>query len=757
MPSIKQNPEVNQLINIAYNLAKENHHQYLGIDHLFYGLIKFPKFNQLLKNLGYDINSLELELYNNILSGATLTNANTEPLVTELFNEAMQTAVAQALFMGKAIVEVIDLYTTITKFTNTKASYFITKYQLDLQAIQEAYHSDYEGLRQVVGEMTPDDANKILTEYCTNLNTLAKEGKIDPTIGRTKELAQIVQTLAKRNKSNVLMVGDPGTGKTNLAEGLALKIIQKSTPKYLHGWEVWNLDVGRIVAGSKYRGDFEEKIQLVMAALTKLGNCILFIDEAHQIKGAGQSGSGAGVDFANMIKPAIAKGAIKVLASTTWEEYTKSFEKDRALMRRFIRLSIDEPSIADSKLILQGLKKNYEKFHNVKITDAAINTAVELSVKYQASLKLPDKALDIIDTAGAKARVKELKNSRIDRAEILDVISELTGIKISEIDSKQKSAGEYKDIGLIMKQSIFGQDTAVDTIADQIAVFQAGMKKQTKPIGSFLLVGPTGTGKTQLSKQLSYTMDIPLIRYDMSEFMEKHSVANFIGSPAGYIGSESNGRLIADLKKHPNGVYLFDEVEKAHPDVLQILLTIMDEGYITGANGERVDARNCIIVMSSNLGAVEAEKIKLGFERGEASKKLDNVLHAHAAIKQFFKPEFRGRIDAVCVFNPLDAVAIRKILVTEINNLNDLLAVKNIKIHVDELMIDHIISLADKQKQGARPFQQLVDHEIRIPLSKKILKDSSITSGAILDISWLNNELKISSHDETNLEPLPVI
>jgi ATP-dependent Clp protease ATP-binding subunit ClpA len=537
------------------------------------------------------------------------------------------------------------------------------------------------------------------------------------------------------------MVGDAGVGKTAIAEGLARNIIEGNVPEYLKDYVVFNLDIGSLLAGSKYRGEFEEKFKDVISALSSKGKCILFIDEAHQMRGAG-SGSNSSVDFANMIKPALTKGNIKVLASTTWEEYTQSFEKDRALMRRFCRMTIEEPTPATAKEILRGLREYFEKFHNGKISDEAIDSAVDLSVRYQPDKRLPDKAIDLIDTASAKLKINAV-DWTVRKSHIVDIISKFTKIPAEQIGSEStKSLVSLEDT---VKAKLYGQDAVVDTVLEKIYVARAGLKSMNKPIGNFLFLGPTGTGKTELAKLLAEGMGMKLIRYDMSEFQEKHAAAKLIGAPPGYVGyDDSNlggGLLISDIEKNPNCVILFDEVEKAHPDVTNILLQLMDEGTVTSSNGKKADARNAIIILTSNLGASAGEQNNIGFGRGLQKSGEDDK-----AVKDFFKPEFRNRLDGICKFNKLDETSIKKIVAKFINEVNDLLSEKSIKIRLTEGSVDHLAKVGYDSKMGARPLGRKINDLIKVPLSKKILFES-IPANAVIEVNWVKDKFEFTEVD----------
>ena len=561
----------------------------------------------------------------------------------------------------------------------------------------------------------------------------AREGKIDPVVGREFELDEIAQVLAKRNKSNILMVGDAGVGKTAIAEGLARNITNGDVPDYLRDYTVYNLDIGSLLAGSKYRGEFEEKFKDVIGALSSKGKCILFIDEAHQMRGAG-SGSSSSVDFANMIKPALSKGTIKVLASTTWEEYTQSFEKDRALMRRFCRMTIEEPTPTIAKEILRGLREYFETFHGGKISDEAIDSAVDLSVRYQPDKRLPDKAIDLIDTASAKLKINAMSWT-VRKSHIVDIISKFTKIPAEQIGSEStKSLVNLEDV---IKNKLYGQDSIVDTVLEKIYVARAGLKSMNKPVGNFLFLGPTGTGKTELAKLLAEGMGMKLLRYDMSEYQERHSLAKLIGAPPGYVGyDDSNlggGMLISDIEKNPNCIILFDEVEKAHPDVTNILLQLMDEGTITSSNGKKADARNAIVILTSNLGAADNERNTIGFGiNGSSLQKSDED---DKAVKEFFKPEFRNRLDGICKFNKLDNISIKKIVAKFINELNDLLSEKSIRVRLTEDATDHLVKVGYDSKLGARPLGRKINDLIKVPLSKKILFEN-LPANTVVEIDY---------------------
>ena len=543
---------------------------------------------------------------------------------------------------------------------------------------------------------------------------------------------EIIEIMARKNKNNVLLIGDPGVGKTAIAEGLALLIEAGGVPDFLQGYTIYNLDISTLLAGSKYRGDFEEKVQEVIKALTVKGKAILFIDEAHQMRGAG-AGTQGSVDFSNMIKPVLGKGKIKVIASTTWEEYTQSFEKDRALMRRFQRVTVDEPTVEVAKEILTGLKSTFEKFHGGTITKQSIEAAVDLSVRYQTDKKLPDKAIDLIDSTCARLKLSTAIWT-VTRADIVDSISKVTQIPVEQIGST-KAVQNFEST---IKEKLYGQDKAIDAVLEKIYVSRAGLKAINKPIGSFLFLGPTGTGKTEFAKLLAENLGMKLVRFDMSEYQERHTVAKLVGAPPGYVGyDDSNlggGLLISEIEKSPNCVILMDEIEKAHPDVSNVLLQMMDEGMITSSNGKKANCRNTIIILTSNLGAADNENNTIGF--GDSLQKTDED---DKAVKKHFAPEFRNRLDGTIKFNKLDELSMRKIVAKYVVEVNDLLLDKQLRIRLAETAVDELMSTGFNSKMGARPLQRLINEKIKVPLSKKILFET-VLPGSQITVNFLEGE-----------------
>ena len=600
--------------------------------------------------------------------------------------------------------------------TNSHAHYFLLKYGVQKKEFAEFYQANY---KQSDVKLTNQQATEILAEHCVNLTELAQQDRLEPMIGRSAELDEMITVLARKFKANVLMVGDPGVGKTAIVEGLAQEISAGRVPEFLKGHEVWGLEVGSLLAGSKYRGEFEEKFKAVITALETKKNCILFVDEAHTMKGAGAS-SQSSLDMANMLKPSITKGSLKVIASTTWEEYYESFEKDRALMRRFHRVGIDEPDDVTTEQILIGLSPRLESFHNVLIDTDAITAAVHLSGRYIHDRKNPDKSIDLLDGACAKERVKDLGNVTVTKAMIMEQLSRVTDVPMDRLENERSA--KIVELESNIKQKLYGQDAAVDRVLERVYINFSGIGNAKRPIASFLFLGPTGTGKTELAKLLSEHLDMKLLKYDMSEFQERHTVSGLIGAPPGYVGFEDGnlggGKLISDISKHPFSILLFDEIEKAHPDVINIMLQMLDEARITSSNGKTVDLKNCIIIMTSNLGARDNESNNIGF--GQALEKTGSE---DKAMKEFFKPELRNRIDCVCKFDKLDTLAIKKVVVKFVDELKDSLMNKNIRLNLTEAVVDMLADKGYDSKMGARPLGRKIDELIRVPLSKRILFD----------------------------------
>ena len=734
---MKPQKEIEQLLQQATKIANSHNHEYMQSEHLLYAMLNNEEFANVIAEYEVDLVDFTNDLKQYIKTKIPVCNKKLDTVkktqsVDRIFNRAL----TQVLFSGREKISFYDIFVSMLGEQKTFVSYLALKYGIQKDPFIDFVKRHH--FKQIMNKEEEEKYLEILNEFTTNLNDLAEDGKIDPVIGRTTELEDLCQVLGRRNKNNVLMVGDPGVGKTAIAEGLALRIINDEVPSYLKDHVVYNLEVGTILAGTNYRGQFEERVNDVIKALISQERAILFIDEAHTMNGAGAS-TGGGTDMANMLKPHLAKGELKVIASTTWEEYTESFEKDRALMRRFLRLDITEPTPGVAKKILRGTVRYYENFHNAKITKQAIDTAVDYSVRHQPDKRLPDKAFDLIDSACARQRLKEIQNPYVDVEHVLEELGRITNIPVDQFDEKKQDSDvlNWEDQ---IKSRLYGQDAAVEKVLEHVYMSKAGLGKANKPMGSFVFLGPTGVGKTELAKLLSEYLHMPLLRYDMSEYQERHTVARFVGAPPGYVGYEDSnlggGLLIKDIQRNPYSVILFDEIEKAHPDVTNVLLQMLDEGFVTSSNGKRADCRNSIIIMTSNLGASEMEKNAIGF--GDLERKGED----DKALKEFFRPEFRNRINAICKFNKLDNLSQRKVVIKIVQDLTDQLRAKGISMHMDEASVDYILEKGFDSKMGARPLDRAIDQYLRMPIAKKILVDKTL-EGCKIKIRIIDNKFAL--------------
>jgi ATP-dependent Clp protease ATP-binding subunit ClpA len=715
---MQTNPEIEQILSQAQRLARIKKHEYVTVEHLTLALVRHGPFAATLNQYGVAIDLLDKDIEDYIDSQVHLINdKGVEPRKTAALERIFNRALTQVMFSGRRLILTLDLWLAVMAETNSHASYFMLKYGLTKKQFADFWQENYTAAES--GSMSNNKADEVLREHCINLSELASKDKLEPLIGRATEIEEIVTVLAKRFKSNVLMVGDPGVGKTAIAEGIAQLIQQDQVPKFLRGYEVWSLEIGSLLAGSKYRGEFEEKLKDVIAALEKKEKVILFIDEAHTMRGAGANGNSS-LDFANMIKPAITKGVLKVIASTTWEEYYDSFEKDRALMRRFYRVTIDEPDTTTTVKILQGLKPRLEKFHSVKITDTSLDKAVELAHRYIHDKKNPDKSIDLVDAACARERVKDLEGVTI-TPELIEIqVGRVANIPATKVSND--ASDRILELEGTIKQRLYGQDHVIEQVSERLYINYAGLATETRPMGCFLFLGPTGTGKTEFAKLLSENLSMKLLRYDMSEFQDRHTISSLLGAPPGYVGYDDSalagGKLINDLSKNPYSVLLFDEIEKAHPDISNIFLQIMDQGTITGSNGKTVSVKNSIVIMTSNLGARDNENNAIGF-----GVDLERSGEEDRAVREYFRPELRNRMDLICKFNKLDMFSIKKIVAKFVDELRGGLANKNISLSISETLIEHLARVGYDPKMGARPLGRKIDELIKVPLSKKILFD----------------------------------
>ena len=742
---MQNNPEIEHIVDTAVKIAANRQHSMVTVEHLMTALVQHQPFADVLMRFGVDVTALLVDLDQHLdkIEHAIPLQQGQQPKKTNALERVFNRAMTQVLFTGRRSLTTADLYLAIMSETNSHAHYFFLKHGVTKQDFIRFWETHY---KQSNGAMDNRQATEILTEHCTNLTDLARQDRLEPVIGRETEVEEMIVMLARRFKANVLMVGDAGVGKTAIVEGLAQKMARNDVPAFLRDHELWSLEIGSLLAGSKYRGEFEEKLKAVIAALEAKKNCVLFIDEAHTMRGAGSSGQSS-LDFANMIKPAITKGLLKVVASTTWEEYYESFEKDRALMRRFHRLAVDEPAAETTERILIGLSPRLERFHDVLIDTEAITAAVELAGRYIHDRKNPDKSIDLLDMACARQRVRDAGTATITAEQIMAQISRTAGIPMDKLESNNNQ--RIRELEANIKQELHGQEDVVRTVLDRIYVSFAGINVSRRPLASFLFLGPTGTGKTEMARLLAKHLDMKLLRYDMSEYQERHTVSSLIGAPPGYVGFEDGtvggGKLISDLSKNPFAILLFDEIEKAHPDVSNILLQLLDEGRITSSNGKTVDCKNTIVIMTSNLGARDNENNNIGF-----AQSLEKTGSEDRALKDFFRPEFRNRIDAVCKFSKLDTLAIKKIVVKFIDELKASLTSKNISITLAETVIDHLAEVGYDPRMGARPLSRKIDELIRVPLSRKILfEDLHDCSVRVLR---LGNEIQFIVEDLSRAE-----
>jgi len=733
---VEPSDNLQAVFETAIETAKKLHHEYLTIEHLLFAMMSEESFANTIQGYGSNADALKQSLtdyLHNKCGEITVPDVVVKPKKTQSVERVLNRAFTQVLFNGRQKIEPTDVFLAMMGEKRSWAVFYIAQANIDKDKFADYINNTVEedGDEEAPGSNMQGD--RALKAFTTNLNDEVTKKKIDPVIGRVDELENIALAMGRRNKNNVILVGDPGVGKTAIAEGLAYNIVQGAVPDFLKDYKVYSLDISAMLAGSKYRGDFEERFKQVLKGLTKKGKTVLFIDEAHMISGAGSASNSAN-DLANMMKPALSKGNIKVVASTTWEEYRKHFEKDRALMRRFQRITVDEPTIEVTRQILKGIKKYYESHHNVKIRDDAIDAAIKLSVKYQADKKLPDKAIDLIDLACSRFNLKLADERIVAEKEIQFELAKVVNMPEEKIMETESS--NLVNLQDNLAQQVYGQDLALTEVVDKIMVAQAGLKSENKPVGSFVFMGPTGTGKTETAKALSKHLGVKLLRFDMSEYQEKHSISKLIGSPPGYVGFEEDaGQLITQIQEAPNAVLLLDEVEKAHPDVMTVLLQLMDNGFITGSNGKKADCRNIILILTTNAGAQSAEKNAIGF--GAQDKD-----YSDADLKKFLTPEFRNRLDGVVTFNKLGKDTMVKIVNKFIDELKEQVKDKAVRIKINKEATEWLIAKGFDSKMGARPLQRVIDKEIKRNLAKMMLF-GELKNGGWATITVDNDQLVI--------------
>ncbi len=711
---IQADDRLKSIFDEAVKVARDNKHEYITLEHLLLVLIAQPEISEMIKNnkeAQYEQLVIDLDDHIKNKLNEIRTNDDVYPKRTQSTDRTVNRAFTQAIFSGHEHVNCFHLINAIHSEKQSHALYYLLKNGITKKMIVD--YTVEHGIDELSEtQVSAKQASKILSQYTVNLNDQAKANKTFTCIGRQDVVDEITLILGRKIKNNVIMIGDPGVGKTAIAEGLAHMIVENKVPDVLKDHTIFSVDVGSLIAGSKYRGDFEERLKVLLSILEKHNKAIMFIDEAHMMHGAGSGGQG-GVDLANLLKPALARGDLKVIASTTWEEYRKHFEKDRALMRRFGKVNIEEPTVEHAKQIMQGLKQQFVDYHRVKINDDAVDGSVDLAIKYITDRQLPDKAIDVLDRACAKAKIFDAFKD-VEMKDIQEQVSKISGVKFESI--VQTKTASLENLDKSIKREVFGQDEVIEKLVDTVLVAQAGLKQENKPIGSFLCVGPTGCGKTETARKLADGLNYPLIKFDMSEYQEKHSVAKLIGAPPGYVGYDDggSGQLINELEKRPNAVILFDEVEKAHRDVMTILLQAMDDAVVTSSNGKKVRLGNSIIIMTSNLGAEDMSANTLGFVE---SKVHDGAIDINA----FFSPEFRNRLDGILRFKSLTKKTMESIIDKFIGQLNDQMKDKKINIKLDKKAKTKLLEEGFDSKMGARPLQRVINQRVKLPLSKKIL------------------------------------
>jgi ATP-dependent Clp protease ATP-binding subunit ClpA len=710
--------ELNAIFQKALLYAKDQHHEYLTIEHVFFALLASKEGADIIKECGGDATSMREAI-------ARYLSQTMQPLPEEVHQEPFETVALSRMIdqmirhiqgAQKEKADVGDLLAALYEEKHTYACMLLEQQEISRVDLLEVISHRDIGTQTVTG----DEEESYLQKYTVNLVEKAKEGAIDPVIGRKREIERVAQTLCRRKKNNPLLVGEPGVGKTAIAEGLALRIADAAVPELLKDAPVYALDLGAMLAGTKYRGDFEKRLKGVMDELKSQPNAILFIDEIHTLVGAGAVNGGS-MDASNQLKPALASGVLKCMGATTYSEYRNVFEKDRALSRRFARIDIEEPSMKDSVQILKGLRQKYESHHGVHYTDKALKSAVELSKKYISDRFLPDVAIDLIDEAGASFHLKKKKRTTVTQHDIENVIAKITGVPTSRIgeDDIERLASLEEDL----RQRVIGQEKAVEKVALAVKRSRAGLNPQDKPIASFLFAGPTGVGKTELAKSLAETMGVHFERLDMSEYMEKHAVSRLVGAPPGYVGYEQGGLLTEAARKHPYMVLLLDEIEKAHPDLINILLQVMDSGTLTDNNGYKANFKNVILIMTSNVGATE--RSVMGF-------KADQTLSRNEALKSFFTPEFRNRLDGVIEFGPLDKAIVESIVDKFIAELNAQLKKKKVTVEITEKARGYLAEMGYDVAMGARPLARVIQEKIKDPLTDEMLFGELKNGGSVV-------------------------
>jgi len=732
-------PDTLETIQRAFRLATDLRHDAVSLEHLLLAMTDEAQVRRVLAACGVNVDVLRKQLEEVLARAFTpVPSSSVDPEPTLGFDRVIQQAVVHAAVSSATQVDSGSLLVFMLQEDQSHAAYFLRNQGLErLTLLRVLSHGGKEALSPAGpadGEPAPRPVDP-LEAFATDLIARAAAGQIDPLIGRVLELERMIQVLCRRRKNNPLLVGEPGVGKTALAEGLALRIHQRDVPEVLQGAKVYALDLGALIAGTRYRGDFEERVKQVLERLGKEPNAILFIDEIHSLVGAGAASGGA-MDAGNLLKPALANGSLRCIGSTTFSDVKQSFDKDRALSRRFQKIDVLEPSEDETLEILKGLRPHYEVHHGVKYTDEALEGAVSLSARHLKDLHLPDKAIDVLDEAGAaqKLLAADQRTGSIGREQVERVVAKMARVPVQAVSSDDRRALSTLDTQL--KQVIFGQESAIDEVASAIKLSRSGLRSPDKPIGNFLFAGPTGVGKTELARQLARILGVEFVRYDMSEYMEKHAVSRLIGAPPGYVGYEEGGLLIDAIRKAPHAVLLLDEIEKAHPDMFSILLQVMDHATLTDSHGRKADFRHVILIMTTNAGARDLSDRRMGFaETGTGGSQ-------RGALERMFTPEFRNRLDAIVHFNALGAPEIERVVDKQIDELRAMVAAKQVTIELDPAARAWLALKGFDRSFGARPMARLIERVIKKPLSEALLF-GSLTSGGAVQVVVENDEIKI--------------
>jgi len=735
--------ELEKNLNEAFKLAHRKKHEFVTVEHLFLSILNNNDALEVLNYCGADIEALQKNLESYIKETTPLISEENEQEIqpTLGFQRVLQRAVFHVQSSGKKEVNGANLLVAIFSEKESHSVYLLQQEgitRLDIVSFISHGKNDEELEEEALTEAKDEKKrdSSALEAFTLNLNREASEGRIDPLIGRREEVERVIQILARRSKNNPLLVGESGVGKTAIAEGIAKLIVENKVPELVQDSTIYSLDMGALLAGTKYRGDFEKRLKQVLKELEEKSNSVLFIDEIHTIIGAGAT-SGGVMDASNLLKPALAKNGLRFVGSTTYKEFRGIFEKDRALSRRFQKVEVMEPSVDETIKILKGLKSRFEDHHNIKYTENSLKAAAELSSRYINDRYLPDKAIDVVDEAGARQRLlpKSKRKKTISEIDVEKIVASIARVPEKTVSSSDKVSLEKLEENL--KRVIFGQDQAISSLSASIKLSRAGLGLVEKPVGSFLFSGPTGVGKTEVSKQLALIMGIEFIRFDMSEYMERHTVSRLIGAPPGYVGYDQGGQLTESVTKHPHSVILLDEIEKAHPEVFNILLQVMDHGTLTDNNGRKADFRNVVLIMTTNAGAQDMSRASMGFNT------QDHTSDGAEIIKKTFSPEFRNRLDAIIPFNPLDIDVIKTVVDKFLVELQAQLDEKKVQLEVSEQARDWIADKGYDKTMGARPMQRLIQEKIKKPLAEEILFGQFSSRGGVVYVDQEEDALSL--------------